>query len=76
MHDIKWIRENPDAFDAALARRKQAPLAADILAEDKELRALKTRLQELQAERNTRSKEIGAAKSKGEDAADIIAAVA
>ena len=76
MHDIKWIRENPDAFDAALARRKQAPLAAEILAEDKDLRALKTRLQELQAERNTRSKEIGAAKSKGEDAADIIAAVA
>ena len=72
MHDIKWIRENPDAFDAALARRNMPASASDILAQDAELRALKTQLQEWQGERNARSKEIGAAKAKGEDAEAII----
>ena len=75
MHDIKWIRENPDAFDAALARRNMPASASDILAQDAELRALKTQLQEWQGERNARSKEIGAAKAKGEDADAIIADV-
>jgi seryl-tRNA synthetase len=75
MHDIKWIRENPDAFDAALARRNMPASASDILAQDAELRALKTQLQEWQGERNARSKEIGAAKAKGEDAEAIIADV-
>jgi len=75
MHDIKWIRENPDAFDAALARRNMPASASDILAQDAELRALKTQLQEWQGERNARSKEIGAAKAKGEDAEAFIADV-
>jgi len=75
MHDIKWIRENPDAFDAALARRNMPASASDILAQDAQLRALKTQLQEWQGERNARSKEIGAAKAKGEDAEAFIADV-
>ena len=44
MHDIRFIRENPAAFDAALARRGLAPLSADILAQDEKSRALKTEL--------------------------------
>ena len=76
MHDIRWIRENAQAFDQAMARRNQPPMADKLLATDKALRDIKTRLQEAQAERNSRSKEIGAAKSRGEDADDIIADVA
>ena len=76
MFDIKWIRENPDVFDAGLKRRGTPPHAEDVLALDTALRALKTRLQEAQAERNARSREIGAAKAKGGDAQPIIDAVA
>ena len=75
MHDIKWIRENPEAFDAGLARRGLVPMAADILEKDAALRALKTELQDWQGQRNSKSKEIGAAKSRGEDADAIIAEV-
>ncbi|MCB1994220.1 MAG: serine--tRNA ligase, partial [Geminicoccaceae bacterium] len=59
MHDVKWLREDPAAFDAALARRGVAPCAAELLALDKEWRALETRVQEDQALRNRLSKEIG-----------------
>jgi seryl-tRNA synthetase len=75
MHDIKWIRDNPAAFDAGLARRKLGPLAEQVLEQDAALRALKTQLQDWQGQRNSKSKEIGAAKAKGEDADAIIAAV-
>lgn len=75
MHDIKWIRDNADAFDAALARRGVAPTAAQILGVDERLRAVVTRLQDAQAARNAKSKEIGAAKAKGEDAEPILKAV-
>ena len=76
MFDIKWIRENPDAFDGALQRRPgQAPMAEALIALDAKRRAAQTRAQEIQTERNALSKEIGAAKSRGEDAADIIAKV-
>ncbi|WP_313333068.1 serine--tRNA ligase [Sphingobium yanoikuyae] len=61
MHDIRFIRENPAAFDAALARRGLAPLSADILALDEKSRALKTELQQGQARRNEASKAIGQA---------------
>ncbi|EQB32463.1 serine--tRNA ligase [Sphingobium ummariense] len=61
MHDIRSIRENPEAFDAALARRGLAPLSADILALDEKSRALKTALQQGQARRNEASKAIGQA---------------
>ncbi len=72
MHDIKWIRDNAQAFDQALARRNHQPMAEKLLATDEALRAIKTDLQNMQAERNSRSKEIGAAKAKGEDAQAII----
>ena len=65
MHDLRWIRENPDAFDAGLKRRGLAPLSAQILDLDKRRRAAQTRLQEIQTRRNTASKEIGVVKDKG-----------
>ncbi len=68
MFDIKFIRENPDAFDAGLARRKVAPCASVIIALDAEARKLTESLNALQARRNAASKEIGAAKAKGDDA--------
>jgi seryl-tRNA synthetase len=76
MHDIKPIRDNPSAFDAALARRGLAPLSPQILALDAARRETLTRAQAIQTERNQLSKEIGQRKAKGEDASDILAAVA
>jgi seryl-tRNA synthetase len=76
MFDIKAIREAPEAFDAGLARRGLAPVAAGLIAVDKRRREAQTAAQELQTRRNALSKEIGAAKAKGEDAADAIAEVA
>ncbi|MDA1100767.1 MAG: serine--tRNA ligase [Proteobacteria bacterium] len=75
MYDLRWIRDNPDAFDAGMAARGIAPQAAEILARDERARANRTSLQELQNRRNELSKQIGAAKAKGHDAADLIAEV-
>lgn len=75
MLDIKWIRENPEIFDKGLARRGRQPLSQQVIGLDSSLRALKTRLQEAQAERNAKSKEIGIAKSKGEDVQAVLDAV-
>ena len=61
MHDIRFIRENPAAFDAGLGRRGLAASSADILALDERSRAIKTELQQGQARRNEASKAIGAA---------------
>ncbi|MEQ6333558.1 serine--tRNA ligase [Sphingobium sp. MK2] len=66
MHDIRFIRENPAAFDAGLARRGLAPLSADILALDEQSRAIKTQLQVGQARRNEASKLIGQAMAAGD----------
>lgn len=75
MHDIRFIRENPDQFDAALARRGLAPLAADLAALDEERRALMTQVQQGQSRRNEASKQIGAAMAKGErDVAEALKA--
>ncbi len=68
MHDIRQIRDNPEAFDAGLARRGLAPAAADIVARDVARRDLLTRMQEAQARRNEASKAIGAAMGKGDHA--------
>jgi seryl-tRNA synthetase len=68
MHDIRLIRENPAAFDAALARRGVAPLADAILALDADRRAVATRMQEAQSRRNDASKAIGAAMGRGDTA--------
>lgn len=76
MLDLKWIRENPDALDAALKRRNAAPMAASIVEMDKRHRDAVTELQSLQSRRNEASKQIGAVKSKGGDAAPIMAEVA
>ncbi|WP_315760898.1 serine--tRNA ligase [Sphingomonas sp. Y38-1Y] len=66
MHDIRLIRDDPAAFDAALARRGLSPLAADLVALDERRRGLVTELQVGQARRNEASKAIGAAKGKGD----------
>ena len=76
MHDIRFIREHPEAFDAALARRGLPAMSADILEMDQQRRALQGKIQELQSRRNVASKEIGMRKGKGEDADDLIAEVA
>jgi len=75
MHDIRWIRENPDAFDEGLNRRGMAPHSADLVALDARRREAQTEAQVLQSERNTLSKEIGKAKAQGQDASEIIAKV-
>lgn len=69
MHDLRLIRENPAAFDAALTRRGAEPRSADILALDERRRALTTELQTVQSRRNEASKLIGAAMAKGDPAA-------
>ena len=76
MLDIRWIRDNPAPFDAALASRGVAPAAADILTLDEELRACRTDLQELQARRNRASKEIGAARARGGEVRALVDEVA
>jgi seryl-tRNA synthetase len=63
MHDLKAIRENPEAFDTALRRRGfEHPASAIILVSDSERRSISSDLQSLQTERNTLSKQIGQAK--------------
>jgi seryl-tRNA synthetase len=76
MFDLRWIRDNPGAFDAGLAKRGLAAQSAAILELDKAWREAQTEAERLQAERNRLSKEIGAAKSKGQDVAEIVAQVA
>ncbi|MCW2391524.1 seryl-tRNA synthetase [Sphingobium sp. B1D7B] len=66
MHDIKAIRDNPAAFDAALARRGMEPVAASIGEEDTRWRAVATQVQEGLARRNEASKAIGQAMAKGD----------
>jgi seryl-tRNA synthetase len=76
MHDLRWIRDNPDDFDKAMARRGLPAQSAKILDLDKSRRGVQTELQELQAKRNSASKEIGLAKQKGEDVEPILKMVA
>jgi seryl-tRNA synthetase len=68
MHDIKWIRENPEAFDRGLARRGLAPQAERLLEIDERRRAIIQKLEGAQARRNAASKEIGQAKAKKDEA--------
>ena len=69
MHDIRVIRDDPAAFDAALSRRGLAPLSPEILALDAERRARINTAETAQAEQNRASKEVGAAKARGDEAA-------
>lgn len=75
MHDLRKLRDEPAAFDAAMARRGLEPQAEALLALDEEHRAVTTGMQELQARRNEVSKAIGAAKSQGDkDGAEALMA--
>jgi seryl-tRNA synthetase len=69
MHDIKWIRDNPDAFDRALARRGLAGEAQRLIALDERRRAAIQKAEAAQARRNAASREIGAAKKSDDQAA-------
>lgn len=66
MHDIRFIRENPAAFDAGLARRGLAPSSALVLEKDEAARAAIRESEELQARSNAAAKAIGAAMGKGD----------
>ncbi len=68
MHDIRMIRETPDAFDAAMARRGQSGVSEQVLAIDEARRSKITAAEAALAERNSASKEVGAAKAKGDEA--------
>jgi seryl-tRNA synthetase len=68
MHDIKSIRDNPEAFDAALKRRGLAPLAQSLLDIDERRRGAIVASEQAQARRNAASKEIGDAKKSKDDA--------
>ena len=78
MHDIKFIRENPEAFDAGLARRGLEAGSSAILAKDAEARAIGNEAQTLQASLNEKSKKIGQAKATKDEAlaASLMAEVA
>ena len=80
MFDIKWIRDNPEAFDAGLRKRGISPggdvkFSSDLIQLDEARRSVITRLQEKQARRNAASKEIGKAKA-GKDEAKAAALMA
>ena len=67
MHDIRTIRDNPAAFDAALSRRGMAPMSSDILAIDEARRTAILAAETAQAEANKAAKEVGAAKGRGDE---------
>ena len=67
MHDIRWIRENSEAFDRALARRGLAGEASRLIEIDERRRAAIQKAEAAQARRNTVSREIGAAKKSNEE---------
>ena len=72
MHDIKAIRDDPQAFDRGLQRRGLEPMSPRLLELDARRRGQQTEMQELQQRRNEASKQIGVAKSRKEDAAELI----
>jgi seryl-tRNA synthetase len=71
MHDIRAIRADPVAFDAAMARRGLSPVSDGVLALDRERRDGLTALQELQARRNAISKQVGQLRRQGTDTAAL-----
>ena len=68
MHDIRAIRENPDAFDRDLARRGLAPLSAELIALDEARKGAVSAAQANQERRNALAKEIGGAKKAKDEA--------
>ena len=75
MHDIRFIREHPERFTAAMQRRSVTVTADQILQIDSQRRGLQAEIQDMQSRRNAASKDIGARMAKGEDADDLIAEV-
>src|SRR5438270_14020944 len=69
MHDLNFVRDNPESFDAGLKRRGLAPVSAEVLARDAALRELLGKLQHMQARRNEASRLIGQAKGRKDDSA-------
>jgi len=67
MHDIKAIRENPEAFDAGLARRGAAPMSSEVLKLDEARRAKILAAETAQSDQKKAAKEVGAAKAKGDE---------
>ncbi|MGA0594125.1 serine--tRNA ligase [Enterovirga sp. CN4-39] len=78
MHDIRFIRENPDAFDQGLRNRGMEPLSAELIRLDDARRSAISEAQAAQERRNALSKEIGAAKKAKDEtrAAELMAEVA
>src|SRR5688572_9969113 len=68
MHDIRWIREHPDAFDRGLSRRGLPAQSANLIALDEKRREAIGHLEKTLARRNTASKEIGEAKKRKDEA--------
>ncbi len=68
MHDIRAIRDNPQAFDAALARRGDAPISAELLALDAKRRGIIQASEAAQAEQKKAARAVGAAKASGDEA--------
>ena len=66
MHDIRFIRENPAAFDAGLKKRNLAPLSAELLEIDKRRRAAISESEAAQAQRKALSRQIGIVPKPGE----------
>ena len=75
MHDPRWIRDNPEAFDRALARRGLSAMSSDVIALDQRRRAAQTEAERLQARRNEASKEIGQKRKAGENQSDALGAL-
>lgn len=72
VHDLKWIREHPEIFDKSLETRGLEPLSHQILTMDEAHRSAVQEMQDLQTQRNTLAKEIGQAKSSGQDATPLL----
>lgn len=75
MHDLRMIRETPELFDAGLLRRRLEPQSAVVLELDARRRKAQTALQEMLQKRNDKSRQVGEAKRKGENADALIAEV-
>lgn len=71
MHDIRRIRENPQAFDAAMKKRSLEPVSDQILHIDQEKRQFQTQLQEKQSQRKSLAADIGKRKKQGQDSEDL-----
>jgi seryl-tRNA synthetase len=71
MHDIRAIRADATAFDAAMARRGVSPVSSELLMLDAERRSMLTALQEKQARRNALAREVGQGKRAGADTAGL-----